>query len=196
MNLNNDNNNSNSSDSVHTMFKIFCKQKPGLHLCHINSQSLLNKMDEFREIFDDSGVDIVCISETWFDRTLQDSFIAVNGYRVFRSDRSTYAGGVAMFVKSNIHCKVILKSDDNSSMEFLFLEIITHDQKTLIGTVYRRNNRIDLTPLIDTIEYMSVRYTKIIIAGDFNSDLIKDSSLKDKLHCLSLFPANSTINLF
>ena len=47
------------------MIRILARQKRGLKVVLVNAQSLNNKVDEFRYVFEKSDVDIVCISETW-----------------------------------------------------------------------------------------------------------------------------------
>ena len=47
------------------MVRILLRQKRGIKVLHINAQSLNNKVDEFRCVFQNADVDIVCISETW-----------------------------------------------------------------------------------------------------------------------------------
>ena len=64
MNLLNNISSRNSNVSCKTLIKLLSKQRKGLNIVHINAQSLVNKMDEFRFIFENSGTDIICISET------------------------------------------------------------------------------------------------------------------------------------
>lgn len=75
------------------MIRVLARRKSGLKIVHINAQSLNNKMDEFRYNFSLSGVDIICVSETWFHPNIQDSIYDVPGYNLFRADRRT--NGVA-----------------------------------------------------------------------------------------------------
>ena len=50
-----------------TIVRLLTKKTRKLNICHINSQSLMKKIDEFRDMFDKSGIDIICVSETWFN---------------------------------------------------------------------------------------------------------------------------------
>jgi len=181
-----------SSDNAKTALRIFGRQKQGLKICHINAQSLYCKIDEFRLIFEGSDVDIVCISETWFSHDLPDSFVALRGYRIFRSDRLSHGGGVAVFVKTCINCKVILRNDNNSTMEYLLLEIIVNNQKFLLCVAYRPNRRTDVTILIDAIQDLCLRYTKVLIVGDLNSDLLTDNTINDQFQSLGLSAVNES----
>lgn len=51
----------------------------------------------------------------------------LNGYRILRSDRYSHAGGVAIYVKLPINCRLKCKNSNESNMlkpEYIFLEII------------------------------------------------------------------------
>ncbi|XP_075158173.1 uncharacterized protein LOC142231450 [Haematobia irritans] len=129
-----------SRDGTANMIKILSSQHSGLHICHINAQSLYRKMDEFRHIFEGSPVDIVRISETWFDDSITDMMVSVMGYEIFRVDRKGFAGGVAIYMKKGLNCKPRFTSDGIESIEYIFLDICSLDRTVLIGSVYRPNN--------------------------------------------------------
>ena len=93
-----------------------CKNKDGFQICHFNAQSLSPKIDEFRHIFEKSGDDVICVSETRLKSNKSDSLLKVNGYNVVRTDRISHAAGVAMFVKSSIPFKFICMSPCDSDV--------------------------------------------------------------------------------
>ena len=161
--------------------------------CVTYAQSLKNKLDEFAFIFESSGIDIVCISETWFNKDLLDGFLNIEGYVLYRADRSSHAGGCAIYTRQSLKCKVLAKSDDTSQIEFLFLEVSQNDKKLLIGTAYRPHHRINYDNFIDTLANISVPYSDIILTGDFNSNLIQETSLTENMESLGLFPVNIAI---
>ena len=51
---------------------------------HLNAQSLLSHIDEVEILMEERNVDILCISETWLDSCIQDSFINLYNYNVYR----------------------------------------------------------------------------------------------------------------
>lgn len=180
-----------SIDSISNMVKILSKQKNGLKICHINAQSLRNKIDEFRSIFENSNIDLISISETWLNSHVDDSLMSLNGYKLFRSDRGTHGGGVAVYVRSGISCKINCKSDSNDLIEFIFIELTNGKDKFLFGSVYRPNNNIDFNPFIEKLGILSSPFTRIVIAGDFNSNLLRDTRLIDSMTALGLSPVNT-----
>lgn len=83
-----------SKASLKNMLQVLCTQRNGLNICHINAQSLLKKIDEFRLIFESSMIDVICISETWFNESIEDGLVDLKPYNLLRSDRPTHGGGV------------------------------------------------------------------------------------------------------
>ena len=58
--------------------------------CHLNVQSLLPKMDEFRQFIQDTGETLPLIfgmSETWLTESVTDGEVAVEEYTLYRKDR-------------------------------------------------------------------------------------------------------------
>jgi len=98
------------------MIKTRSSYKNGPKIVHLNAQSLLKKIDEFRFLFTQSNVDVICVSETWFVHDLCDSSIVCEGFSVYRSDRTGHAGGVAIYVNVKLKCKGVLKQPSDSTM--------------------------------------------------------------------------------
>lgn len=183
-------NNVASRGVLMNMVKVLAKQRKGLHVVHINAQSLKNKIDEFRTTFGNSGVDIICVSETWFTASLSDGLVSLAGYTIYRADRKKHAGGVAVYIKQGLHAKVLLKSEDLDAIEYLFLEISIGEQRLFLGSVYRPNRNINTQDLIAKIESKAVAYSDIIIVGDFNSNLLLERTLTESMSSLGLSPTN------
>lgn len=186
-----------------SMVNILAKQKKGLTICHLNAQSLNNKMDEFRSIFEKSAVDIICVSETWLKKCTPDNIIRLKDYKVFRNDRYGNAGGVAIYVKSHFACKLKCKSvsveaDNNENegaarrnlVEYIFVEISSLRSKLLVGCVYRPNSRINFDAFYQELEVLTASYSDIVISGDYNCNILSDSSLTDSMAPLGLVPTN------
>lgn len=65
-----------SRDVMIDMIRIRFKQRKCLNVCHINAQSINNKIDEFRLALENSSVDFIRISETLFNDTTPNSLIS------------------------------------------------------------------------------------------------------------------------
>ena len=55
---------SGSNGNAYSILGLLIKNKIGLKVCHINAQSLTHKIDEFRYVFENSEIDVICVSET------------------------------------------------------------------------------------------------------------------------------------
>ena len=106
-------------------------------------------MDEFRYIFENSDIEVICVSETWFCPEMFDSIFKLNGYQLFRNDREAHAGGVAIYVKENMSCRILTKSKQIGTTEFLFLEINSNYEKLLVECVYRNLKTTDYSNFIE-----------------------------------------------
>lgn len=180
--------------NLYQMIRILRSQKKGLHVCHINAQSLAPKLDEFRLLFINSKVDVICISETWFSPEISNSAYKVEGYKLYRADRiGRERGGVAAYLRSDIYCEIECKSDIHSTSEYLFLKLHCDVERLLIGVVYRPNKNIDATPIIRITEEISCSASNVIICGDLNCDLLNTATsakLVDSFRSLNLRPVN------
>lgn len=188
---------------MYNMIRVLARQRTGLNIVHINAQSLNNKIDEFRYLFVAAGIDIICVSETWFPLDIQDSVYNLHGFRLFRSDRKILVdnsatrakgGGVAIYVRNGLPCRVKLLTEIGSHIEYLFLDIsFTHQKKVLLGCVYRPNSNIRFDSFISILEDISIQYDDIIITGDFNNNLLVDSALTVSMSALHLNPVNVSL---
>lgn len=122
---------------------------------------------------------MIAISETWIseEKCLLDG---LDGYQMFVQNRyNKRGGGVALFVRSNLKCKVIVNmtfSIDNL-MECLSVEIEGNRSKNmLISCVYRTpGSCIDKFSKIisEMLERQNEKFT--FVCGDFNIDLLKSN---------------------
>lgn len=152
-----------------------------LNICHTNVQSLcarqLNKLDEFKICFENSNIDIICVTETWLTSNISDEMVAVEGYRVIRNDRS-YArgGGISIYCKNDLRCRVIAASDlsdadEGDVTEYVFAEVSFNHNKFLLGVVYNPP-RNDCSEIIEQkMAELSLHYQNVVLVGDFNIDM-------------------------
>ena len=112
--------------------------KKGLKIAHLNICSLRNKVHEITSLLKNENLHILAISETHLDSTIGVNEIAVSGYNVFRNDRNSYGGGVAIYVQNHMPVKTrgdLLTSD----IEALWIQIhLPHTKPFLLGCCYRQ----------------------------------------------------------
>ena len=101
--------------------------------------------------------------------------------------------GVAIYIRENLQACVKLKNSVDSALEFIFVEIKNDSQKILVGCTYRPNRRIDLSEYMALIEDVTLKYEDVVIAGDFNCDILSDRSLVDKMRVLGMHSVNTSV---
>ena len=143
-------------DNNYAMVRLLSKQKPGFQVCHLNAQSLPKKIDEFRHIFENSGINAICVSETWFLPTSSDKLFEY------------------IYIQSNLKSKFLFKSSCDSKIEYVFIEICSNFEKLLIGSVYRANRNVDYVSFLGDLSKLTCEYRNIIIAEDFNCNIFEN----------------------
>ena len=73
----------------------------GLHLIHLNINSLLPKIDELCNIAKCSSTAVIGITETKLGNTVSDSEVTIDGYSIVRNEKNRKGGGVACYIRIN-----------------------------------------------------------------------------------------------
>lgn len=176
-----------NSDPVGTIAKhLYLKDKlatsrQGKILLHINARSLYSSIGEISPIIRHSNAQIIGVSETWLNKNyLNRKAVEIHGYRLFSHprQRDMRGGGVAAYVQKNINAKVINKSDDTSSIEYLFIECKSATTSTAIGICYNPPPADNLGNLEAVLAELSTNYDEILLMGDFNVDILKSDNEK------------------
>lgn len=99
------------------------KSRTGLGFVHMNVRSLVPKMDMVRKWANTTNADILVLSETWFNKSITDYLIFIDGYKVYRTDKVGKGGGVAMCVRSKFISSVSLSITKTKGFEFLAVKV-------------------------------------------------------------------------
>jgi len=81
-----------------------------ISICHLNARSVFAfrsscKFEELSLVAACYNFDVICVSESWLDSTIDNDCISLYGYlKPFRLDRNSHGGGVMAYVKSDILC--------------------------------------------------------------------------------------------
>ena len=111
-------------------------------MAHINIDGLLHKMAEIRNFLFTTKVDILAVTGTHLDLSIDREHTETDGYELERRNRqksdydkvSELWGGVAIYYKENL--KVISQLNRYATdMEAIWIEITSHSQRLLIGAV-------------------------------------------------------------
>ena len=123
-------------------------KKRGLHIIHLNINSLLPKIDEIRHIAKSSNFSVIGLSETKLDDSVFDAEINIEGYTFIRSDRNRHGGGVACYVKQ--HLTFDVKYYFSNEIENIFIDIFLPKSKPFtLGFFYRPPNQYNFLHLIE-----------------------------------------------
>ena len=71
--------------------------KTGFKTMALNIFSLVPRLDELRIFVSEQRPNIICITETKIDSTIDNSHVGIDDYVVVRNDRNRHGGGVAMY---------------------------------------------------------------------------------------------------
>jgi len=189
-----------SIDGNHKLLlNVMSSFSPGLKVAHFNARSFCgNKVDYARYVFENSNIDVLLVSETWWLNDLCDSNFMINGYRLFRNDRSSSnengtakkGGGVAIYCKQHIYTKILARSVADSKVEYLCLEVSDSHSKILLGCVYNPSREIKLDDFFSELSPFLTNFDQIIIGGDFNKNLLINDSV-----CANFFDLAHTAGL-
>jgi len=177
-----------------------CVQASSLNFVHLNPGSAVPYIDEMNELFDGVDIQLIGISETWYKGRMTNTHVGLNSFRVTRADRGggRSGGGVAIYLKNNLRYKVIQRSDPNSSVDFLFIELRL-PFPLLVGVVYNPPTINGFDSFGNLLEDLIPKYTDVLILGDFNHDILKNDRRTNEfvenfknlnLHIISKAPTN------
>lgn len=178
---------SNSVGENHSvLLNILCRQRSGLNVVHFNARSLNgSKLDYVRSIFENSSVDVICVTETWFQQ-VSDSNYNIRGYNLFHNIRNgRKGGGVAIYCKANIKAALVNKSE-NSDIEFINVVIYDNLTKILVSCVYNPNKSFSLQPFFSDFSQRAIDYDLFVVCGDLNVNFLTDDKNKNDL-CDSVY---------
>ncbi|KAI8115010.1 hypothetical protein CVS40_12698 [Lucilia cuprina] len=149
---------------------------PGLKMAHINAQSLVprlgsTKLDEIRQLYKDSVIDILGVSETWFKDFVSDASVKIEGFNIYRMDRKIRrGGGVCLYVSERFKSRIIYERMDEGVFECIFAEIlIGNGRNVIVGVVYLPHGNLALCE--DELIGLATRSDHFIIMGDLNVDV-------------------------
>ena len=146
-----------------------------LSVLYFNARSIKNKLDEFHARVYIEKPAIIAITESWLDDSFNAGEVFPPEYSVFRNDRNTHGGGVALGILSNL--SPVLRSEFSSrDLEIVWADFDTVKGKCLLGVYYRppSQNKNSLEILDDNlckIQASNRSYNLYCLVGDFNIHL-------------------------
>ena len=108
----------------------------GLHVIHLNINSLLPKIDALRDIAKRTKAAVIGISESKLDSTVLDPEIYSENYEILCFDRNRHTGGVACYIRSDISYK-LNSLLPNEIKNIAFNILMPHMKPITVGIIYR-----------------------------------------------------------
>ena len=145
----------------------------GLKCGHLNVNGLYHKLDEVKVLLEETKFDILALTETHLQDAATDSEIAIEGYMLFRKDRTRNKkwGGTLIYYREHLNVHELSPDTNMDKLEAIWIEVIVKSQKLLVASVYRPPDQKDflkhLTPVLDRLHTRS----NIVLLGDFNIDM-------------------------
>ena len=177
--------------------KLLKGKNDSFNVLSLNCQSLNSKFNQLKiyiELFKQNkvSIDAICLQETWIGDHDDCSLLQLEDYNFIKKGKSCSAhGGTAIYLHRQFNYD-ILELCESSFWDGLFVKVNieslsacnTRRKTFVIGSIYRppRQNidqinsfTSDLEKLIDSLKC----FKNVIIAGDFNINLLK---IKENIH--------------
>ena len=134
-------------------------------------------MVELAKLMHDHELDVLGLNETRLSKDIRDSEVSVEGYDIYRHDRDTSGGGVAIYVKDTLSHQ---KREDirDPNLEIIGIEITPRHAKSYIVLCWYRppTEGTDVSTfeaLTNIIKKLDAEGKEIILVGDTNCDYKK-----------------------
>ena len=102
----------------------------------LNIFHMMTHFDELKLFIETNKPDIIGVSETKLDKTVDDCDVGISGYRAMRKDRNCYGGDVLMYISESLNFNH--REDLDFDLESITVEIKVGKYKLfLVTTIYR-----------------------------------------------------------
>ena len=147
--------------------------KSGLKLAHINVRGLLGKFNEITLLLEESNIDILAITETHMDRSMQNETVKITGYEAEKHDRDKNGRGCLFYWKENLDVTVNSVINATKATESVWIKLHIYSQRYLIGSTYSPPDKYDFYDKLKIIlDSIWIKRKNVILMGDLNSDLL------------------------
>ena len=127
--------------------------------------------------------DIICIVESWLDKSILDCELTILNYNLLRLDRNRHGGGILIYIRDSLSFSLVLSGPNN--LEFLCVTIHSVSQSQLhansfcLGVLYNPPDNVcyvlsTLTSVLQTLP--PSMFSNFLLLGDFNVNYFDTSS--------------------
>ena len=121
-----------------------CKplNQKGLHFLHINTNSLLSKVDKLKCIAKKTEATIMGITESKLDHTVPDLEVNLPVYDILQYDRNRNVGGATCYIRKDL-CFNKRPLNCQEIENIIFDILLTKSKPITIGVFYRPPNQVN-----------------------------------------------------
>ena len=153
----------------------------------LNCQSLSAKIDNLKIVMHNLDnqqvyIDAICLQESWLSDLSDLSLLHVEGYQLISMAKHCSAHSGLVIYLSNKYQHEVLNIHEQSNLwdgQFIKISGMLHNRNIILGNIYRPPNDINenyktfFDELIRILAILNKSKHEVIIAGDFNIDLLK-----------------------
>ena len=153
----------------------------------LNCQSLSAKIDNLKILMHNLDnqqvyIDAICLQESWLSDLSDLSLLHVEGYQLISMAKHCSAhSGLVIYLSNKYQHEVLNKHEQSNLWDGQFIKIsgMLHNRNIILGNIYRPPNDINenyktfFDELIRILAILNKSKHEVIIAGDFNIDLLK-----------------------
>nr|CAH7758693.1 unnamed protein product [Callosobruchus chinensis] len=139
----------------------------------MNIRSLQNKLEDLQCFVKKEDCDVLLLTETWLK--VNETFLYdIRNYKALHSCRDGRGGGASVYVKDTIRCCEISRSEPDSKINWLCVQL--GDQDLKMSVVYKPPS-VSNTEFLPLLEEILLKYPKNhLLVGDFNVNLLQDNN--------------------
>ncbi|KAJ3657096.1 hypothetical protein Zmor_016125 [Zophobas morio] len=171
-----------SSDLINDMGSTKKINLNCLKIAHLNVRSLFTGFVQFTSLITFNNFDLVAVTETWLSEDIPSAVVGIDGYKLYRADRSRTGGGVGIYVKKCLNSDVVLHDYCGvAGIEFLCIRLQLNKHSLLICVFYTYASSLnDATEFFDNfLSFITPQCDNILITGDLNEDFHFNNKLND-----------------
>ena len=192
---------------IDKLFSLFNKNKKSFSILSVNIQSLNAKINQLKVILTNLNqhgcyFSAICLQETWLQDDVDLCLLQIDGYELISQGKicSTH-GGLLIYLRQEYDYKILPLNKDSEIWEGQFIEIHWNNlkKKIVLGNIYRpprdlnenyNNFMKELEPILETLNN---KHGELILAGDFNINLLKINDKKTHSDFFDLITSHQLI---
>jgi hypothetical protein len=136
-----------------------------------------SKIDFIRNLLPEKAPVIMCLCETKLSKNIDDSEISIQGFDLFRIDRTRKGGGLAIYCNASLNPTAVLLPNDlfSTKLEVLAIQVAPLKCKPFIVCTIYRPPSLPTAWIQDyyaLLNWLTLQKHQSIVLGDFNVDLL------------------------